>query len=259
LISLRYLEMVKSSILVAQISDSHLSADPEQKFREINPHENLKCLMRKVTAVQPDLILASGDLSEDGSRESYSLLQRYLHVDATPVIALPGNHDDAERLAEVFPDSPVETISVSRHGGWQIIRLNSCLPGKAEGCLAGRALADLESVLADGMERPRLIALHHQPVSTGSPWIDKYPLLDAEKFLTLVDGSPDVKAVVWGHVHQVFARERNGTAMLGGPSSAINGIPGAQKFTADTTGPAFRWLKLAADGSIQTGITLADS
>ena len=246
--------MVKASTFIAQVSDCHLSADPQTQYRGINPHHNLKTLMQKVKAMQPDLLLASGDLSEDGSQASYQLLQQYLTLDGVPVLALPGNHDDAVLLAGVFPDSPVDSIRVSEHGPWQIIRLNSCLPGKPEGRLGERVLTELECLLGNKKQRPRLIAVHHQPIPIGSPWIDKYPLLEPEAFLQLIDHYTDVKAVLWGHIHQAFETGRNGTAMLGGPSSAINGLPGAQKFTADPLGPACRWLELMADGTIQTGI-----
>lgn len=241
-------------MLIAQISDCHLPADPSQKYRGINPHKNLKKLMRKVKALKPDLLLATGDLSEDGSRKSYRLLKQYLNLPGTPVLALPGNHDDAEMLAEAFPGSPIETISVSDHDSWQIIRLNSCLPGKPEGRINKRTLVDLERLLDEGSQRLRLITVHHQPIFVGSPWIDKYPLLDPEPLLQLIDHYPDIKAVVWGHIHRSFERQRNGTAMLGGPSSAINSLADAQKFTEDATGPACRWLKLNPDGTFLTGI-----
>jgi hypothetical protein len=52
----------------------------------------------------------------------------------------------------------------------------------------------------------------------------------------------------------VFESDKNGVAMLGSPSSAINGIPGAQKFTPDTLGPACRWLELRSDGSLKSHI-----
>jgi len=250
---------VKTDILIAQISDCHLPANPQQKYRGINPHKNLKTLMRKVKAMKPDLLLATGDLSEDGSRKSYRLLKQYLSPPGIPVLALPGNHDDAKFLAEAFPGSPVETIAVSDHGPWQIIRLNSCLPGKPEGKISDKSLEDIECLLDDGAQRPRLITVHHQPISVGSPWIDKYPLLDPEPLLHLIDQHPDVKAVVWGHIHHTFeiqrnAGQRNGTAMLGGPSSAINSLTDVQKFTADPKGPASRWLELGADGTVQTGV-----
>jgi len=204
--------------------------------------------------MNPDLLLATGDLSEDGSRTSYLTLRNYLKPLGIPILALPGNHDDPGLLAEIFPGSPVDTIRVSEHGPWQIIRLNSCLPGRPEGRLGEKMLADLESFLKNNEQRPLLVALHHQPVSIGSPWIDKYRLQQPEPFLQLIDRQTNVKAVVWGHVHQVFEASRNGTAMLGSPSSAINGLKAAQKFTPDASGPAFRWLELKADGTTLTGV-----
>ena len=204
--------------------------------------------------MNPDLLLATGDLSEDGSRTSYLALRNYLKPLGIPVLALPGNHDDPGLLAEVFPGSPVDTIKVSEHGPWQIIRLNSCLPGRPEGCLSEKTLADLERFFENNQQRPLLIALHHQPVSIGSPWIDKYRLKDPEHFLQLIDQQANVKAVVWGHVHQVFEAGRNGIAMLGSPSSAINGLTAAKKFTPGAGGPAFRWLELKVDGTTLTDV-----
>ncbi len=243
-----------SGILIAQITDCHLPADPQQAYRGINPHKNLQTLLKKVKVMKPDLLLATGDLSEDGSRASYRALQKYFRPLGIPVLALPGNHDDASLLAETFPGSPLDTISVSKHGAWQVIRLNSCLPGKPEGRLSENTLAHLEAFLKGHGQTPLLIALHHHPMAVGSPWIDKYPLLNAQALLQLLDLYPGVKAVVWGHIHQVFETSRNGMLMLGGPSSAINALPGGQKFTPGAIGPACRWLELRADETLISGI-----
>ena len=242
------------SVLIAQITDCHLPADPQQPYRGINPYKNLQGLLKKVEQLKPDLLLASGDLSEDGSRASYERLGQYFKPLGIPVLALPGNHDDAGLLAKIFPGSPVDKISFSNHGAWQIIRLNSCLEGRPEGRLSEETLAALESALRESAQRPRLIAVHHQPVTVGSPWIDKYRMFDPEDFLQLLDRYENVKAVIWGHVHQEFETVRNGTAMLGSPSSAINGLPGAQTFTEDPDGPAFRWLELRTDGTLVSDI-----
>jgi Icc protein len=245
---------VKDAILIAQVTDCHLSADPGRTYRVINPRRNLETLLEKVKGISPDLLLLTGDLSEDGSRESYRFLKASFKPLEIPVLALPGNHDDAGLLDENFPGSPVDTISVSEHGAWQVIRLNSLQPGKPEGRLSDRTLAELEDFLGNSENRPQLIALHHQPIAIGSPWIDKYPLLQPQLLLQMIDRYANVKAVAWGHVHQAFATERNGTVMLGGPSSAINSLPGAQKFTTDQTGPACRWLALRADQKVASGI-----
>ena len=239
--------------VVVQISDCHLPAHPLEEYRGIRPHDCLKLLLKKVKVISPDLVLATGDLSEDGSRVSYESLRTYFGVLGVPVLALPGNHDDVDLLTEFFPGSPSDTIQVSTHGQWQIVRLNSCLPGKPEGQLSETTLLALECYLQCNSQHPVLIALHHQPVLMDSPWIDKYPLLEPEALLTLIDQHPNVKAVVWGHVHQVYTADRSGTAMLGGPSSAINGLRDAQKFTADTLlGPACRTLSLGVNGVLKT-------
>lgn len=242
------------SIRVAQITDCHLPADPKQKYRGINPYDNLRALLHKVSDWKPDLLLATGDLSEDASSASYSAIQQFFNPLGVPVLALPGNHDDATLLAETFPGSPVDTVQVTEHGNWQIIRLNSCLPGKPHGRISDTRLAELEKVLIRAAGRPRLLAVHHQPLEVGSPWIDKYRLFEPEAFLQLIDQYADVKTVVWGHIHQLFEAHRKGTAMLGSPSSAINCLPGAQKFLPDPSGPACRWLELRVDGSFRTGI-----
>ena len=245
---------VHRPVLIAQVTDCHLPADPEGSYRGIDPRLNLVTLLDRIKAKQPDLLLLTGDLSEDGSEASYRSLRSIFRSLRVPVLALPGNHDDAGLLEETFPGSPVETISVSSHGAWQIVRLNSCIPGAPEGRVSDRAVADLEEHLAGNVGCPQLLALHHQPMAVGNPWIDRYPLLNPQPLLQVVDRHPGVKAVVWGHIHQAFAAVRNGTLMLGGPSSAINTLPGMQKFTPDKTGPACRWLELNGDETLSTAI-----
>jgi len=248
---------MNQTIRIAQITDCHLPGDPELGYRGVDSHQGLQGLLRKVSTLAPHLILATGDLSEDASPASYQALQAYFNSLAVPVLALPGNHDDAELLAKTFPDSPVDNVAVSNHGIWQVIRLNSCIEGAPEGRLSKRTLEQLEHQLLTEPSRPRLIALHHQPIPVGSPWIDKYRLSEPQAFLKLIDQTPAVKAVIWGHVHQVYDVTRGSVAMLGGPSSSINSIPGMEKFTADTLGPACRWLSLEADGTIRKGIISA--
>ena len=249
---------MSDAIRIAQITDCHLPGDPNTAYRGIYPYANLEHLLSKVSEWKPDLLLATGDLSEDASPASYVALQRLLHPLQVPVLALPGNHDEAVLLDRMFPGSPIDTVQPSDHGNWQIIRLNSCLPGKPHGELGVSTLSELEMVLNQDIGRPRLLAVHHQPLEVGSPWIDKYRMFAPDAFLELIDLYEDIKAVVWGHVHQSFYQRRKGIAMLGGPSSAINSLPGVLKFAPDPAGPAFRWLRLKADGTIKTGIVSAN-
>jgi len=249
---------LSNGLRILQITDCHLPAGPELPYRGINSHESLNLLLESVhefaQGFKPDMILATGDLSEDGSQGSYDWLKKYLGEFNLPVLALPGNRDEPGLLAENYQGSPVNNVEVTEHGDWQIIRLNTTLPGTPAGRIKDDNLVELEQILSQDSGRLRLIALHHQPVPVNSPWSDKYRLQEPEGFLRLIDQCEDVKAVVWGHVHQDFVEDRNGIKLMSGPSAARNGVPGMPNFIADTTGPACRWLELGADGSVATGI-----
>ena len=247
--------MINKTLRIAQITDCHLSGDPDQEYRGINPHANLRALLHKVATYAPDLLLATGDLSEDASPASYEAFRRYLDPLGVSLLTLPGNHDDASLLARLFPGSPLKSAELTSHGQWQIIRLNSCLDGEPGGRLTGQALEPLVNILQSEPDHPKLVALHHQPTLIGSPWIDKYPLYEPQDFLEVLGRAPSVKVVLWGHIHQVYESRMGGMAMLGSPSSAINGIRDRHEFTPDSLGPAFRWLELDEDGSCRTGIT----
>ena len=99
-----------------------------------------------------------------------------------------------------------------------------------------------------------LVALHHQPVLAGAPWIDRYPLEQAQRFLDFIDRDRRVRCVVWGHIHQDFRAERKGVTLLGAPSAVANSLPKTRVFTLDLEGPAGRWLELGNAGAVAAGV-----
>ena len=80
---------------VVQLSDCHLFADPEGKLLGLNTQFSLDKVLELIRKEQPnpDLILATGDLSQDASYESYQRLDRTLSGFDVPVYWLEGNHD----------------------------------------------------------------------------------------------------------------------------------------------------------------------
>jgi Icc protein len=88
----------------------------------------------------------------------------------------------------------------------------------------------------------------------GSPWLDEIRLNNAEDLFAILDHQPQVRGLVFGHIHQAFSAERKGVALLGAPSTCIQFLPGSQDFALDAATPGFRWLELHPDGGIDTGI-----
>jgi len=80
---------------VVQLSDCHLFADTQGKLLGLNTQFSLDKVLELIRGEQPspDLILATGDLSQDASFESYQRLEQALSGFPAPVYWLEGNHD----------------------------------------------------------------------------------------------------------------------------------------------------------------------
>ena len=238
---------------VIQLSDCHISADKDASYRGINPRQTFKAVLDRVKAWQPDLLLLTGDLAEDGSKAVYEFLADTLSELAIPVLTVPGNHDCQSNQKEHFASTAGEEALYHEASGWKLILLNSAVKGQVPGTLSAPKLAELERLLKD-KSKPALVVLHHQPVIVGSLWIDRYPLLQPEKFWPLLEGNSAVKAVLWGHIHHEYSADRQGIKLLGSPSTAANSFAARDKFTFDPAGPACRWIRLYPDGKLETGI-----
>jgi Icc protein len=242
---------------LVQVSDCHVSADRSAAYRGQSADRNLASLLPAIRRWRPDLLLLTGDVSEDGSAVSYGRVAALLSTAGAPVLALPGNHDVTEVMRRYFPLGPWEGPLHYEARAWHLVLLDSTEPGRISGTLPPPRLAQLDECLSRSEGRQVLLALHHHPVMMASAWIDRYPLEQAEAFWPHVDRYPQVRCIAWGHVHQDFHAQRNGVALLGGPSSVANSLPQRPEFTLDLNGPACRWLELGADGAVETGLLRA--
>jgi Icc protein len=105
---------------------------------------------------------------------------------------------------------------------------------------------------ADG--RHCLVCLHHHPVAMSSRWLDRVGLTNAAEFLHTIDQHKNVRAIVWGHVHQAYDGMRKGVRLLATPSTCAQFLPHADQFALDPSPPGYRRLTLCADGSIDTEV-----
>lgn len=254
---------------IIQLSDCHVTAAASVPYRDSDPRMTLAAVIDAVLAWKPDLVLATGDLSEDASEASYDFLAEQFARLPMPVLGVPGNHDTAEGVRACVPRSAVDDPLVlsgvgglhkagkgaaRETGAWQIILLGSAKPGEIGGRFEASQLDRFEEAL-EGGSGPALVALHHQPWSVGSPWIDRYGLAEPERFHAILARHPRVRLVLWGHVHQAVRLEFGpGQVGLGAPSTVSNSLPGKSRFTVDPEGPACRWLRLARDGDFETGL-----
>jgi Icc protein len=248
-----------SSVLVVQLSDSHLFAEADGQLLGMKTRNSLKVVVDLVLGEQPqiDLLLATGDLSQDGTVDSYQAFREASeHINA-PKRWLPGNHDELREMAIAAQQSdflePVVDV-----GNWRITMLDSAVPGSVPGYLEDKQLQLLAQALSEAPQRHHLICLHHHPVPIGAAWMQPIGLRNPEALFSVLERFPQVRALLWGHVHQEFDQMRNGVRLMASPSTCIQFAPDSEDFKLDSLAPGYRWLRLHDDGQIETAVSRID-
>lgn len=245
-----------SPLLIAQITDTHLFADENQELLGLRTTQSFQAVIQQLQILQPqlDLLLLTGDLSQDGTPESYKRIQKLLSPLATPTYWLPGNHDCIRVMQQVLNCQPISQHKAFTYKGWNFLLINSSVPGCVNGQLSPKELNWLNSKLKSMGDRPTLLALHHPPFRLNSEWLDTSTLKNPEEFFAVLDRYLQVKLVLFGHIHQEFHCQRHSVHYLGSPSTSIQFQPQSKNFSLDCAEPGFRLLNLYPDGSWQTRI-----
>ncbi len=176
-----------------------------------------RALASLVERVAPELVVASGDLTNRGRREQHERAHRFLRSLGPSVLAVPGNHDlpytfparftspwrEFERLWETTEPTHA---SASLHA----IGLNSARPFRHQGGALGdgqlRRAAERLGEAAEGAYR--IAVLHHHLL--GAPWraSRKRPVSHRNRVLrALVSAGADL--ILTGHIHQAAVSERH--------------------------------------------------
>lgn len=239
-----------------QLTDTHLFNHADGTLYGLDTAQSLAAVVTQIRARESriDGILTTGDLSHDSGTPAYRRLLQLLKPLNAPIYCLPGNHDDMHLFACALKNIKVQSGGRLLRDDWQLIFLDSVVPGAVHGHLRNSELERLEAALSEQPVRNALICLHHQPVLIGSAWLDKSMLDNAAALFDILDHHPQVRALLWGHVHQGFAGMRHQVQLLACPSTCIQFKPDCEEFTLDDLPPGYRWLDLHADGRIDTDI-----
>lgn len=242
---------------VVQFSDSHLFASTDGKLLGLNTDDSLNRVLDLIEKEQPamDLLLATGDLSQDASVASYRRLLGKLERFPVPCYWLEGNHDVTAPMRESLGSPDKLSPCVVEIGNWSIVMLDSTIPYEVPGELDEGDLAFLEQSLDAARGRHVMVCLHHHPIPLGCKWLDTQVVSSADRFFDILDRYDHVRAVVWGHVHQEYDGERKNVNLYAVPSTCVQFKPQSEDFAIDDAAPGYRWFDLHADGRIDTGVS----
>lgn len=256
--SIQYVDTADDVVRVVQLTDTHLCKTRGGTLLGMDTDHSLQAVIDlvKTERANAHLLLGTGDLADGGARPAYDRLQVYFDQLTPDNYWLPGNHDSREAMAAAAsrPNRLCREIRISR---WQLLLLDSQVPGQVGGTLGENELVWLERALQTAQEHAlhTLVCLHHQPVAVGCSWLDEQKVSDADAFFAVLDRYPGVRAVLWGHVHQEIDRQRNGVRLLASPSTCVQFAPGSENFKVDDQPPGYRWLELHGDGRIETAVS----
>lgn len=244
---------------ILQISDPHLFAHTGKKLLNVDTDKSFKGVIRHIVEheVHVDAVLATGDIAQDGSPQAY---QRFL--DLTGPIApllrgLPGNHDLNDVFHTVWGE---HAHAITDIGRWRLVLLDSCIAGSSAGHVAPNQLDLLRQASDTADDRHVLVAVHHNPIPIGSRWLDGMMIDNGHEVLSALQTCPNVRGLIWGHVHQEFdsvynfGSTRQALRMLAAPATCVQFRPRSAAFCIDTVEPGYRWLELHDDGQIVTEV-----
>ena len=251
--------MTANALRVLQITDMHIRSapGPEYMASRIDTEETLQSVLDEIHANEPadSIVVATGDLVRDPVEAAYQRLKTRLNGSSNRYYLLPGNHDDAVLLRKMLNRDNSWCVGQHAFGDWLMLFLDtSQRPEQSEGMLSKAELSRLERTLAVSGRRHVMLFLHHPPVSVGSSWMDEIGLGNADALFAVTDRYPQIKGMVFGHIHQQFEGARKGVRMIGSPSTCIQFKPGTGQFEIDALTPAYRWFDFRADGTFETGV-----
>lgn len=254
---IEYVHVDSDVVRVLQLTDTHLCGEAGGTLLGMDTDHSLQAVINLALAEQPttDLVLGTGDLADNGAPQAYARLHTYFAQFPCDSFWLPGNHDDREVMVASGGRSPL--AREIRAGGWQILLLDSQIPGEVGGGLGDAELTHLDASLraATAAGLHSLVVMHHHPVPIDCGWLDEQIVADADAFFDILDRYPCVRAVLWGHVHQEIDRVRGDVRLLATPSTCVQFAPGSENFAAEATAPGYRWLELHADGTLETAVS----
>jgi Icc protein len=239
-------------VRILQASDFHLCADPNTPTYGMNTDKSLSSILYTLTqhALPDSLLIATGDLSQDGSAASYERAHTFLQHTRLDFCCLPGNHDNPSLMQAALLSCPKRL----RRAGWSVILLDTTVADSQGGNIRETDLIQIGNWLHEDAESPCLIFMHHALIAMESPWLDTMRIDNADYVLDCLAPFDQIKAVVFGHVHQELDIRHRGIRFLACPSTCAQFKPRSVSFELDPIAPGFRWIDLYPDGHLETGI-----
>ncbi len=226
------------NVRIGLITDTHTTR--ERTGDEPLYEGHLEEVISSINQADVEVVLAAGDLTQDGTTQQMSDFQQQIKAFVRPVYVVPGNHDvgqkhNSGKQGEVTEDRVAlyeQNFGLSYWSrsvsGIRIIGLNSSLLGSGLP-EEGDQWAFLENALAPSETQPTLIVMHYplylvSADEPGGTYWNVEPIPRA-RLLNLIKQNGHVLAVLTGHLHRLLVNTTpEGTLLYSSPPVSF-GLP----------------------------------
>jgi 3',5'-cyclic AMP phosphodiesterase CpdA len=192
-------------MIIAHVSDIHVGPDfVRNAFQQA---------VREILHLRPDLIVVTGDLTENGALREYQEAARLLRAFKDfPMLVVPGNHDyrlTGYLLYKELFGSPQKT----ELGNAVFLSVSTARPDRDEGEVGHRQNVWLEQSLRRNPHRMKIVVMHHHVVQVPDTGTDRITILDAGDVLKVLLLGP-ANLVLCGHRHRPWMWNLSGVQLV---------------------------------------------
>ena len=200
-------------MIIVQISDLHIGS----QFLE----DKFDLLVEEVNELNPDTIVITGDLTNEGLMKEYQKCKLLLsQFNTKKIIAVSGNHDYRNTgyllFKKFFPFESVNELS----DDVVLVTVGTARPDRNNGEVGYRQNIWLDRTMKKYKNKIKIVAMHHHLIAIPDTGSDQLTVVDAGDVLrTILDTHVDV--VLCGHKHRPWAWNfRNLTVVNAGTATS---------------------------------------
>lgn len=207
--------------IIAHISDLHISDDAfdEAVFMQA---------VTEINNLQPDMIILSGDVTNNGYYRQYQQAIKYLDMFDAPLFAVPGNHDARNLGHQSFEELIGESSwKLTKEDDFMVIGLDSSSPDEDRGHVGNPQRMWMEHQLDQCVinDLSSIIVLHHHVIPIPNTGRERNVLSDAGDLLKTLT-THEVDLILCGHKHVPNVWRINDTIVVNAGSISSNKLRG---------------------------------
>jgi Icc protein len=208
-------------MIIAQISDTHITLDTPDASRRIGDFERTIADINALDPV-PDVIVHTGDIVHNGRQDEYAEAVRILEKARAPVYVIPGNKDDRVNLRAAFspygylrPGSGFIEYAVDSDPV-RLIAVDTLNTGSNKGDFCPERARRFAELVDAETTKPIAVFAHHPPfeVPVGPDALNFETPEMMERLRQALQHSGRVIAVFSGHVHRGTAGHVGSIAVI---------------------------------------------